>query len=360
MKNKDNQRLLQFPSVFNLEPGGKSEVKPVEDPAAPEWKKEVSKKVEEHRKMKELQESLQGLKSLAREPLPPQELEQEKARLEKRFPSPTPEAAAPPLLREGLQDEKLREKLQFPQKSAPSPAAAGAKEADLKEKLADTHRQLFRDADVTLEEELRAIEAQPPPPAFDELSLARNPLPSASPWADEEITLAPEPPAGGNKDLGMPLGELLARQQKQSKTILAATNSDRTVLVSRVLAGLIDLLVVLAMSLVLLFMVSFSTQQVFFSRPMGILLAALLLLNQFIYSFYFLFLWRRTLGMGLVGLEVRFQDDSRPAPGTILLRITFYILAIACLGIGLFWGIFDREAKCWQDILSDSHIARVA
>jgi hypothetical protein len=64
--------------------------------------------------------------------------------------------------------------------------------------------------------------------------------------------------------------------------------------------------------------------------------------------------------MGLVGLEVRFQDEARRSPGAVLLRTTFFVLAVACLGIGLIWGIFDREAKCWQDILSDSHVARVA
>lgn len=357
MKNKENQRLLQFPSVFNLEPGGKSEVKPVEDPAAPEWKKEVSKKVEEHRKAKELQETLQNLKSLSNEPLPAEELDQEKARLSQRF--------APPILKEGLQDEKLRDKLQFPQKpatAAKSPEAAGAAPPasglNLKDKLADTHRQLFKDSEVTLEEELRAIETQPVP-SFDELDLAKNPRPDAGQW-DEEITLAPEPSAAAKNDLFLPLGDLIERQKARPQPAPARAHSDRTVLVSRALAGLIDLLVVLGMSLLLLFLVSFSTQQPFFSRSMGLLFAVFLLLSQFVYSFYFLFLWRRTIGMGLVGLEVHFQSDSRRSAGAVLLRTTFFVLAVACLGIGLIWGIFDREAKCWQDILSDSHIARVA
>ena len=357
MKNKENQRLLQFPSVFNLEPGGKSEVKPVEDPAAPEWKKEVSKKVEEHRKAKELQETLQNLKSLAKEPLPAQELDQEKTKLSQRF--------APPILKDGLQDEKLREKLQFPQKPAappkppdPAPAAPTVTGLDLKAKLADTHRQLFKDSEVTLEEELRAIETHPAP-SFDELDLAKNPTPGAGQW-EEEITIAPEPSAAAKNDLFLPLGELIERQKSRPQPAPARARSDRTVLVSRALAGLIDLLVVLAMSLLLLFLVSFSTQQAFFSRSMGLLLVVFLLLSQFVYSFYFLFLWGRTIGMGLVGLEVRFLHESRRSPGAVLLRTTFYVLAIACLGIGLIWGIFDREAKCWQDILSDSHIARVA
>ncbi len=354
MKNKENQRLLQFPSVFNLEPGGKSEVKPVEDPAAPEWKKEVSKKVEEHRKAKELQETLQNLKTLSREPLPDQELDQQKAKLSQRF--------APPLVKEGLQDEKLRDKLQFPQKPAPkppepAPAAPLAKGLDLKEKLADTHRQLFKDSEVTLEEELRAIETHPSP-SFDELDLAKNPRPGGGQW-EEEITIAPEPAAAKN-DLFLPLGELIERQKARPEPAPARARSDRTVLVSRALAGLIDLLVVLGMSLLLLFLVSFSTQQPFFSRSMGLLFVVFLLLSQFVYSFYFLFLWQRTIGMGLVGLEVRFQQEGLRSPGAVLLRTTFYVLAIACLGIGLIWGIFDREAKCWQDILSDSHIARVA
>lgn len=359
MKNKENQRLLQFPSVFNLEPGGKSEVKPVEDPVAPEWKKEVSKKVEEHRKAKELQETLQNLKSLGKEPLPAEELDQEKAKLSQRF--------APPILKEGLQDEKLREKLQFPQKPAPAAApkppvpaseASPASGLDLKEKLADTHRQLFRDSEVTLEEELRAIGTQPSP-SFDELDLAKNPRPGAGQW-EEEITLAPEPAAAAKNDLFLPLGDLIERQKARPQPAAAHARSDRTVLVSRALAGLIDLLVVLAMSLLLLFLVSFSTQQPFFSRSMGLLFVVFLLLSHFVYSFYFLFLWRRTIGMGLVGLEVRFQNDGRRSAGAVMLRTTFYVLAIACLGIGLIWGIFDREAKCWQDILSDSHIARVA
>ena len=310
MKNKENQRLLQFPSVFNLEPGGKSEVKPVEDPAAPEWKKEVSKKVEEHRKAKELQETLQNLKSLSTEPLPAQEIGSGKSPAEPALrPAPAHSQGGAPR-REAPREAPVPPeagRAAKPPESAHRPTASGL---NLKEKLADTHRQLFQDSEVTLEEELRAIETKPAP-SFDELDLAKNPVPGAGQWEDE-ITIAPEPSAAAGNDLFLPLGELIERQKSRPQPAPARARSDRTVLVSRALAGLIDLLVVLGMSLLLLFLVSFSTQQAFFSRSMGLLFVVFLLLSQFVYSFYFLFLWRRTIGMGLVGLEVRFQDDSPP------------------------------------------------
>ncbi len=307
MKKNDDQRLLQFPSVFNLEPGGKAEVKPVEDENAPEWRREVSRKVEEHRKMKELQDNLDILRRID----PPGDdaaiADHEKTRLDERF-TATPSAA--PAVGAAIRDERLRQALQTPK---PRDGAARTHvDSDLKEKLADQHRQLFKDAVVETDEDTTDSITQPI--AFDELDLAKNPaLIFEEEPAAAEAEVAEEPVSRSEYDL--PLGELLSRYEQRGSRPrkAAAPTADRTLLVSRFLAGLIDFVLVTGLAVALLAIVAWLTGGGLFSPRMGALLGGLFVLLHFIYSFYFLFLGGQTPGMAMVGLQV-VQDGDRALP----------------------------------------------
>ena len=359
MKKKDDQRLLQFPSVFNMEPGGKAEVKPVEDENAPEWRREVSRKVEEHRKMKELQDNLDILRRIDAPDDAAATMGREKARPDERvaeavLSAPAPHPAIP--VAGGVRDERLRQALQTPKprESTPRPHL----DSDLKEKLADQHRQLFKDAVVEADDD--TAESITQPIAFDELDLAKNPTPVIE---DEppvvEAQAAEESVARSEYD--RPLGELLSRYAQRSTRPRkeAAPPADRTLLVSRFLAGLIDFVLVTGLAVALLAIVAWLTGGGLFQPRMGALLGGLFVLVHLVYSFYFLFLGGQTPGMAMVGLQVVQDGDRAMSPRAILVRTIIYLLAVACSGIGLIWGIFDREAKCWQDILSDSHVTRV-
>jgi uncharacterized RDD family membrane protein YckC len=257
-----------------------------------------------------------------------------------------------------MRDERLRQALHAPK---PRPTASRQHlDSDLKEKLADQHRQLFKDAEVAADEDTAKSTTQPI--AFDELDLAKNPVPVleeeptlAAPSAEEEEEVV------AKSDYELPLGELLSRYERRPRPAKAAAPpADRTLLVSRFLAGLIDFVLVAGLSVALVAIVAGLTGGGLFSPRMGVLLGGLFVLMHFIYSFYFLFLGGQTPGMAMAGLQVVRADNGPLPPRAILIRTAFYILAIACAFIGLVWGIFDREAQCWQDILSDSHVTRVA
>lgn len=303
MKKKDPQRLLQFPSILNLEPGGKAEVKPVLDKDVPDWKRDLAQRVEEHRKKKELQEHLQ---------------------------QPEPSPGAP----------------------APNP------EYSLQEKLEDTHRRLFKDVEITLDREEGDPWFDDSALPFDELDLAKNPVSSPQQLAP----LEKERPGEGKitpDEFGLSLEEVLERRKLLASMCPEPAALDRTILISRLLAGLIDLVVVLGLTALLMGIVAWSTSAAIFTPSMGWVLVGLAVLLHYVYSFFFLFLAGRTVGMFLTGLCVRYERKDRLPAKIALARISVYLLAAACLGVGLFWGIFDRELKCWHDILTDSEVVRI-
>jgi len=469
MKKKEDQGLLHFPTVFNLEPGGKSEVVPAVDADAPEWRKEVSKKVEEHKKMKEMQENLKGLKNLEREPLSPEVLQEERQKLDQRLapdrreptgaepgrdgidlqererikqfmestgktkamledqhrqlfkdieiiidqqeaqagiaalgedmpivlgerpparPAPPPEPKRPPAQAPAARPAAAPPRPPLPAAkpaparpapAVPDPAPIPADEVlktamestasgKTKAQLESQHRLLFQNAEIQLEAEPTIVQSAVPPapekprPAartFADFDLAKNPLPDPHALAPEqEPAPVAEAKAGGDFDL--PLAELRSRHEKLKAAELARPVADRTILVSRFLAGLIDFVLVGILSLGFLWLVAYTTRLNYFASPMGFLLAVLFLVNHITYSYYFLFLLGQTLGMRMVGLQTQYEHESRLPPRVALLRTVFFLISVACLGLGLFWAVFDREAKCWQDILSESGVIRTS
>ncbi len=131
--------------------------------------------------------------------------------------------------------------------------------------------------------------------------------------------------------------------------------SDRTILLSRTLAGLIDLLTIIVMGSAFILLTDATAGiQVFSMFNFGILLISIF----FVYSIFFLWTANQTIGMMLTDLRVLGDTEFRPGFWSIVVRCVFFLAGLLALGIGLFWALIDPSARCLHDRVSGTRIDR--
>ena len=72
---------------------------------------------------------------------------------------------------------------------------------------------------------------------------------------------------------------------------------------------------------------------------------------------YFAFPWAmsgKTVGMALLGVQVRRSDGSLVNGKRAIVRIVTLPLSFLLLGIGLIMGLFQREKRCLHDFIADT------
>ena len=85
----------------------------------------------------------------------------------------------------------------------------------------------------------------------------------------------------------------------------------------------------------------------------------LFLATYFVYSLFFLGTIGQTVGMMMTDLRVVDGQKKRPLIRQILGRLSSFIPSLLVFGVGLIWGIFDRESRCLHDRLSGTHVVRI-
>lgn len=78
---------------------------------------------------------------------------------------------------------------------------------------------------------------------------------------------------------------------------------------------------------------------------------------------YFIISWRRagqTIGMRAWRLQLVSYDGSRISQRQAWQRFGMAIVSLLALGIGFFWSLFDRDGRCWHDIVSGTRLIRVS
>ena len=131
--------------------------------------------------------------------------------------------------------------------------------------------------------------------------------------------------------------------------------SDRMILLSRTLAGLIDLLTIIVMGSAFILLTDATVGiQVFSMFNFGILLISIF----FVYSIFFLWTTNQTIGMMLTDLRVLGETEFRPGFWSIVVRCTFFLAGLLALGVGLFWALIDPSARCLHDRVSGTRIER--
>ena len=74
---------------------------------------------------------------------------------------------------------------------------------------------------------------------------------------------------------------------------------------------------------------------------------------------FFLLFWRKggqTLGMRAWKIKLVTGTDSAPSFGQLLIRAVVAVPAIALLGLGVFWSVFDRDKLAVHDRLSNTRL----
>lgn len=132
----------------------------------------------------------------------------------------------------------------------------------------------------------------------------------------------------------------------------------RLIFLSRTLSGLIDLICVILF--VGIFIIAAD-------RFGGILVldaislagfTALFLLTYFVYSVFFLAAGSQTVGMMITELRVIGISRIRPSLKQLVARCWWHLVSLLVFGIGLLWGLLDRNSLCLHDRLSGTRVIR--
>lgn len=131
-------------------------------------------------------------------------------------------------------------------------------------------------------------------------------------------------------------------------------------MVSRLLAWVIDAFTVGVIFALLLRLVELAVEVVTGEsfEPAGALYSAGVAIAFVVWSVvYFAFPWAmsgRSVGMAVLGIQVRRSDGSYVNGNRALLRTIALPLSFLVLGIGLVMGLFQRQRKCLHDVIADT------
>jgi uncharacterized RDD family membrane protein YckC len=136
-------------------------------------------------------------------------------------------------------------------------------------------------------------------------------------------------------------------------------DQDFVMLLSRVLSGLVDLIIIFLSAGFLVLAADIFSGVRILGLTSVFNYAVLLLLVYFLYSLFFLGISNQTIGMMMTNLRLAMdKSDDRPRIARVLLRSAGYLLSLLCLGAGLLWALFDRERRCFHDRLTSTRVVR--
>jgi uncharacterized RDD family membrane protein YckC len=133
----------------------------------------------------------------------------------------------------------------------------------------------------------------------------------------------------------------------------------KLILLSRTLAGLIDLLIVVLCAGAFIIAADFFTGIDVLDTVSLVHYGILLLAFHILYSVFFLGTVGQTIGMMITDLRVVQAGNGRPPAGMLLLRCAAFPLSLLALGIGVVWAVFDSDSLCLHDRLSGTRVARL-
>jgi uncharacterized RDD family membrane protein YckC len=179
----------------------------------------------------------------------------------------------------------------------------------------------------------------------------------------QQKVLAPVVPVG----VEQLIDDAVARQSMQpqqaqfpdSDESNAALYEDKLILLSRTLAGLVDLMFVVLCTGIIVIASDFFCGIVSLDYISYAVCAALFLLIYMTYSLFFLSSSTQTIGMMITDLRLVGRNGRRPCFRQIAGRCLGYLLSLFILGIGLILGIFDNQNRCLHDRISQTQIIRI-
>lgn len=135
---------------------------------------------------------------------------------------------------------------------------------------------------------------------------------------------------------------------------------DRSLLLSRSLAGLIDFIVVLFSSIPFFFTLVYLSGYDDIDEYSLLILLGISSGIYYLYSVFFLSFCGQSIGMMITDLQVVNTGGGLPTCSRSFHRVLAFTVAVGMCGLGLSWGLFDRRSRCLHDLLSHTLVIRVA
>ncbi len=135
---------------------------------------------------------------------------------------------------------------------------------------------------------------------------------------------------------------------------------EKLILLTRTLAGLVDLIMVVVCCGALIFTVDILEGITLIDSVSLMYYTLLLLAIYFVYSLFFLSTARQTIGMMLMDLRVVGAPIGPPTMTQLLVRCCVFLAGLAAAGVGLLWGCFDRQSRCLHDLASGTRVERIS
>lgn len=132
----------------------------------------------------------------------------------------------------------------------------------------------------------------------------------------------------------------------------------KLIFLSRTLSGLIDLICVILFAGIFIIAADRFGGIIVLDAVSLAGFAALFLLTYFVYSVFFLAASSQTVGMMITDLRVIRMNRNRPSLQQLLMRCCWHLVSLLVCGLGLLWGLFDRDNLCLHDRLSGTRVIR--
>lgn len=138
-----------------------------------------------------------------------------------------------------------------------------------------------------------------------------------------------------------------------------AADENKFILLSRTLAGLIDLIIVVLCTTAFVISADYFSGIVILDILSLAEYAGLFLMVFLLYSIFFLATSGQTVGMMITDLQVTGPQGTRPSIGQLFIRCFGFLLSVVVFGAGLLWSLLDRENMCFHDRFSNTSVTRI-
>jgi uncharacterized RDD family membrane protein YckC len=136
----------------------------------------------------------------------------------------------------------------------------------------------------------------------------------------------------------------------------AANRPELAPLERRLMAGVIDGAVVLAVAGFFWLSLALGMQHTMAIRAAEVLGASVLVIAGMAYHAFFSLLSLPTLGMRYAGLSLCTFDECIPTPEQHRRRLAAMVLSMAPVGLGMVWSVFDEDHLSWHDRYSQTYL----
>ena len=232
-------------------------------------------------------------------------------------------------------------------------AAAAALRAEIMERMKTRKPAPRPPVPVPLQKKLEPLKAVPPAarPAPADPRRIQSLIDSAvsrKPVAAPAAAPSPVPPA-----VAPPATEHAAPGE------WGATDAEgKLILLSRTLSGLVDLICIVVCAGIFVVAADAFSGILVLDAVSFVHFAVLFLLTYFVYSVFFLTSSSQTIGMMITDLRVEGMDGERPSLGQLLGRCGGHLVSLFGLGLGLLWGLMNRDNLCLHDRISGTRVVR--